>query len=137
MDIPRYWRLKDQRYKLQGTRCNDCGHLSFPPRLVCPECKSRNYSDYRFKGRGTLYSYTIIYQAPDRFDDQAPYLVGLIDLEEGVRVTAQLTDMTLDEASIGMPLEMVIRQICEDGARGPVLYGFKFRPPFTGQRDSA
>ncbi|MCB0282371.1 MAG: Zn-ribbon domain-containing OB-fold protein [Calditrichaeota bacterium] len=128
MDIPRYWRLKNQRYRLQGKKCLDCGNLSFPPRLVCRKCKSRNCEPYEFKGLGTLYSYTTIFQAPDRFDQMAPYMVGLIDLEEGVRITAQLTDVLPDDVQIGMKLEMVIRQIYEDGPKGPILYGYKFRP---------
>lgn len=128
MDIPRYWRLKNQRYRLQGRRCLDCGQLSFPPRLVCRKCRSRNSETYDFIGKGKLYSYTTIFQAPDRFDHIAPYMVGLIDLEEGVRVTAQLTDVHPDSVEIGMNLEMVIRQIYEDGPKGPILYGYKFRP---------
>ena len=129
MDIPRYWRLKNQRYQLEGRKCKSCGNLSFPPRLVCSKCKSRDSEPYRFIGKGKLYSYTIIYQAPDRFDQYAPYVVGLVDLKEGVRVTAQLTDLKPEDVKIGMSLEMVIRQIYEDGDRGPILYGYKFRPP--------
>ena len=128
MDIPRYWRLKKQRYRLQGKKCKECGQLSFPPRMVCRNCKSRQSEPYEFKGLGTLYSYTTIFQAPDRFDQIVPYLVGLIDLEEGVRITAQLTDVQPEDVEIGIPLEMVIRQISEDGAKGPILYGYKFRP---------
>jgi len=128
MDIPRYWRLKKQRYCLQGKKCKECGQLSFPPRMVCRNCKSRQSEPYEFKGLGTLYSYTTIFQAPDRFDQIVPYLVGLIDLEEGVRITAQLTDVQPEDVEIGIPLEMVIRQISEDGAKGPILYGYKFRP---------
>ncbi len=131
MDIPRYWRLKNQRYRLEGRVCNSCGTYSFPPRHVCRKCHGRDTQPFNFKGKGTLYSFTTIYQAPDRFDDVAPYAVGLIDLEEGVRITAQLTDVALDAIKIGMPMEMVIRQIYEDGARGPIMYGYKFRPLFT------
>lgn len=128
MDIPRYWRLKDQRYRLEGRKCNSCGNLSFPPRIVCPKCKSRDNELYQFKGNGTLYSYTTIYQSPDRFDKYAPYIVALVDLEEGERITTQLTDVSNDELEIGMPLEMVVRQIYDDGDKGPILYGYKFRP---------
>lgn len=128
MDIPRYWRLKNQRYRLQGRKCQDCGNLSFPPRLVCQKCKSRKSEPYEFKGRGKLYSHTIIYQAPDRFDPMVPYAVGLIDLEEGVRITAQVTDVLPEDLEIGMDLEMVIRKIYADGEKGPILYGYKFRP---------
>jgi uncharacterized OB-fold protein len=131
MDIPRYWRLKNQRYRLQGKKCIDCGTMSFPPRLVCQKCKSRNTQPFQFKGNGTLYSYTIIYQGTGKFEQYVPYIVALIDLEEGVRITAQLTDIKQEDIKIGMELEMVIRQIYEDGARGPILYGYKFRPPIT------
>jgi uncharacterized OB-fold protein len=131
MDIPRYWRLKNQRYRLQGKKCIDCGTMSFPPRLVCQKCKSRNTQPHQFRGNGKLYSYTIIYQSTGKFDQYAPYMVALIDLEEGVRITAQLTDIKQEDIKIGMELEMVIRQIYEDGARGPILYGYKFRPPIT------
>jgi uncharacterized OB-fold protein len=131
MDIPRYWRLKSQRYRLQGRKCLDCGTLSFPPRLVCQNCKSRHSAPFEFQGKGSLYSFTTIYQAPDRFENYVPYLIGLIDLEEGVRITAQLTDVRPEEVHIGMNLEMVIRQIYEDGEQGPILYGYKFRPPLA------
>jgi len=128
MDIPRYWRLKKQRYRLRGKKCLDCGKLSFPPRIVCQKCKSRNSEPYEFIGIGKLYSFTTIYQAPDRFDSMAPYIVGLVDLVEEVRITAQITDIRPEDLEIGMDLEMVIRQIYEDGDRGPILYGYKFRP---------
>lgn len=128
MDIPRYWRLKAQRYRLQGKKCLDCGNLSFPPRLVCRKCKSRNHKSHDFIGKGRLFSYTIIFQPQNRFDHIAPYIIGLIDLEEGERITAQLTDVEPDNVEIGMDLEMVIRQIYEDGPKGPILYGYKFRP---------
>ncbi len=134
MDIPRYWRLKDQRYRLQGKKCVDCGYLSFPPRIICPKCNSRNAITHEFIGRGKLYSYTTIYQSPDRFDSSSPYAIGLIDLEEGERITAQLTDVRLENLEIGMPLEMVIRQIYEDGEKGPILYGYKFRPMLIQNR---
>ena len=58
-----------------------------------------------------------------------PYIVALIDLEEGPRITAQLTDVASDEVEIGMPVEMVIRKISEEGERGLIVYGYKFRPP--------
>jgi hypothetical protein len=132
MDIPRYWRLKKQRYRLLGKKCLDCGSLSFPPRLVCRKCKSRNAEDFAFKGLGTLFTYTIIFQPQNRFEHIAPYIIGLIDLEDGVRITAQLTDIEPKDVTIGMKLEMVIRQIYEDGPKGPILYGYKFRPLLLG-----
>ena len=128
MDIPRYWRLKNQRYRLEGRRCLECGNLSFPPRLVCRKCKSRESEPYEFIGRGSIYSFTTIYQAPDRFDAMTPYIVALVDLDEGVRVTTQITDTRPEDLEIGQQVELVIRKLYEDGNRGPILYGYKFRP---------
>ncbi len=128
MDIPRTWRLLDQRYRLQGSECAACGDLQFPPRIVCPNCKSRDFEPFKFSGKGTVYSFSTVYQAPSQFEEYVPYIVALIDLEEGPRITAQLTDVTSEEVEIGMPVEMVVRKISEEGERGLIVYGYKFRP---------
>ena len=41
MDIPRHWRLKAQRYRLEGSTCPNCGQAIFPPRPVCPHCSAQ------------------------------------------------------------------------------------------------
>ncbi len=41
MEIPRHWRLKAQRYRLQGSLCPTCGQPSFPPRRICPHCMAQ------------------------------------------------------------------------------------------------
>ena len=128
MDIPRYWRLREQRYRLEGTQCKDCATLHFPPRLICPECSSEHLEAYQLKGRGRIYSFTTVFQAPDIFDKQIPYVVALVDLEEGVRITAQLTDVSEREVSVGMPVEMVTRRLHAEGEGGAISYGYKFRP---------
>lgn len=128
-DIPRNWRLREQRYRLEGTRCPACDALYFPPREICPTCRSRALESYRLSGRGTVYSHTTIYQAPEGFEHSVPYVVALIDLEEGPRITAQLTDTDPDEVEVGMPVEMVIRKWNEQGETGLVNYGYKFRKP--------
>jgi len=128
MDIPRYWRLRKQRYQLEGSKCKKCGSNFFPPRCVCTACKSDDLEPFQFAGKGKVYSYTTIYQTPDTFDKQVPYIVALIDLDSGPRITAQLTDIDLQSVKINMPVEMVIRKIYEDGADGPIQYGYKFRP---------
>lgn len=129
MDITRNWRLREQRYRLEGTECADCGELHFPPRIVCPQCKSRDLEPHKFVGRGTVYSHTTVYQAPDGFEDYVPYVVALVDLEEGPRITAQLTDVNPNEVNIGMPVEMIVRKLSEQDEDGLIVYGYKFRPP--------
>ncbi|MGB0383831.1 MAG: Zn-ribbon domain-containing OB-fold protein [Ardenticatenaceae bacterium] len=128
MDIPRNWRLRNQRYQLEGSACTRCQALYFPPREVCKRCRSRHLEPHRLRGEGTLASYTVVYQAPEGFEGQVPYAVGLVDLADGPRITAMLSDLNLDELRIGQPVEMVIRKINEDGAQGMINYGYKFRP---------
>jgi uncharacterized OB-fold protein len=86
-------------------------------------------TEYRFSGRGEVYSHTTVYNAPAGFEFQAPYVVALVKLEEGPLVTAQLTDLGDEPAEIGMLVEMVTRKLREDGdERGIIGYGYKFRP---------
>lgn len=131
MDISRHWRLKRQRYALVGEVCPSCEGRLFPPRDVCPKCGEEARTLYRFAGVGQVYSYTTVYEAPAGFEDQAPYVVALVQLEEGPLVTAQLTDVDPDQVEIGMPVEMVTRRLKAQGERGVILYGYKFRPRLT------
>jgi uncharacterized OB-fold protein len=129
MEIPRHWRLKQQRYGLVGEVCPHCDAKIFPPRDVCPACGQEAKTAYRFSGRGEVYSYSTIYEAPAGFDETAPYTVALVRLEEGPLVTAQLTDLGETPVEIGMPVEMVTRRLRQDGdERGMLIYGYKFRP---------
>jgi uncharacterized protein len=128
MRIPRHWRLQNQRYRLVGEVCENCGSKLFPPRDVCPECSRPASTPYTFCGRGEVYSYSTIYQAPAGYEEFVPYTVALVKLEEGPVVTAQLTDIDLDEVKIGMRVEMVTRRMVEEGEDGLIVYGYKFRP---------
>ncbi|MGD0750755.1 MAG: Zn-ribbon domain-containing OB-fold protein [Anaerolineales bacterium] len=129
MEIARHWRLKQQRYGLVGEVCPHCLAKIFPPRDVCPNCGGEAKTAFAFSGKGEVFSYTTIYEAPAGFDDTAPYTVALVKLEEGPLVTAQLTDLGSQPVEIGMPVEMVTRRLRQDGdERGMLIYGYKFRP---------
>ena len=129
MEIPRHWRLKQQRYGLVGEVCPHCDAKIFPPRDVCPNCGGEAKTTFAFSGKGEVFSYTTIYEAPTGFDESAPYTVALVKLEEGPLVTAQLTDLGSQQVEIGMPVEMVTRRLRQDGdERGMIVYGYKFRP---------
>ena len=77
--------------------------------------------------QGEVYSYTIVQDPPEGFAAQAPYYLALVRLDDGALVTAQLTDVA-SEIQIGDPVEMVTRKLTTDGARGIIVYGYKFRP---------
>lgn len=134
MEISRHWRLRKQRYGLVGEVCPHCEAKIFPPRDVCPECGQEAKTLYNFSGRGEVYSFTTVYDAPAGFEDYAPYTVALVKLEEGPMVTAQLTDLDENKVEIGTPVEMVTRRLRSDGdERGLLVYGYKFRPVLQRQ----
>jgi uncharacterized OB-fold protein len=126
MDLPRYHRLTAPYYRLEGRRCKACGALQFPPRQACGSCRGGELETYRLGGRGAVFSYAEVTQPPRGFS--GPYLVALVELDEGVRVTAQLTDVDPGEVEIGMAVEMVTRRLQEKGPQGYLVYGYKFRP---------
>lgn len=128
MEISRHWRLQQQRYGLVGEICPHCSEKIFPPRDVCPHCSGEAKTPYVFTGKGEVYSYTTVYDAPEGYEGNAPYTVAIVKLEEGPMVTAQLTDVDNGQVTIGTPVEMVTRRLREDGERGMLVYGYKFRP---------
>ncbi len=129
MEIPRHWRLKKQRYALVGEVCPHCDAKIFPPRDVCPYCGGEAKNEYAFSGKGEVYSFTVMHDAPAGFEDTLPYTVALVKLAEGPMVTAQLTDLGDHPVEIGMPVEMVTRKIRADmDDKGMLIYGYKFRP---------
>ena len=90
--------------------------------------QSRNLQPHHFGGGGTVYSYTVMYDAPSGYDGSVPYPAALVRLDEGPLVAAQLTDVDIDEVYVGMPVEMVTRRLREYGESGMIAYGYKFRP---------
>ncbi len=102
--------LKDG--KLMATKCKKCGESSFPPRADCLNCLSDDFDWVEISGKGTLHTYTVIHAAPTGFDDIAPYILGLVDLDEGGRLVAWI-DVPEEEVKIGMRLKAVPRMFEE------------------------
>jgi uncharacterized protein len=128
MTIPGNWRTRHQRYSLRAEVCDSCGTTIFPPRDVCPHCAAAKQSWTDLSGRGEVYSYTTMFNAPAGFGEFLPYTMALVKLAEGPLVTAQLTDIDAKQVFVGMPVEMVTRKLSQDGDEGQILYGYKFRP---------
>ncbi|MDG6229595.1 MAG: Zn-ribbon domain-containing OB-fold protein, partial [Candidatus Thermoplasmatota archaeon] len=84
--------------------------------------------EIKLSGKGEVFTYTIIHVGPDDFEEQVPYPIAIIQLDEGPRVTAQIVDCSVEDVHIGMKVESVFRKIQEDGSVGAIYYGYKFRP---------
>ena len=124
----RYWREIPQRYRYEAAKCDGCGEIHFPPRLVCRKCKARKFSKTTLAQTGVVDTFTIIRVAPSGFGDEAPYAVGVIRLDDGVKVTAQVTDCDLEKLAIGDKVRLEFRRVQQDGESGVICYGYKFVP---------
>lgn len=125
MITARYHREVPQRYRLEAGKCDSCGHISFPPRLVCPECKGKQFSTIVLENEGKILTYTVVRVGSDKFSKETPFAVGVIEMKNGVRLTAQIADADPDELKIGQQVRLVFRKVQEDGKAGVLCYGYK------------
>lgn len=121
---------------LVGTRCAGCGTHYFPKSLSCrnPTCQAKAVEEVLLGRRGRLYSYTVqAYRPPAlfRMDDWAPYVIGLVELPEGLRVLGMLTGCELGDIQIDMPLELVIEALYRDD-QGRDVSTYKFASTTQG-----
>jgi uncharacterized OB-fold protein len=111
-----YWdALKDE--KLMLPRCDDCGSFHFYPRIACPHCHSRNIGWEQASGKGVLYSFEIAYRSLNpAFKIEPPYVLAMIELEEGPRIMSNLINIEADPAvvKIGAPVEVVFEKQNDD-----------------------
>ena len=85
-----YWE-KAKAHELWLRNCGDCNQAYFYPRDICPHCFSRNTSWIQASGKGTLHTFAIVHRAPTpAFRDDAPFVVAMVDLEEGARMPTNL-----------------------------------------------
>jgi uncharacterized protein len=104
------------------------------PQLAPPAIPQAARFTQNLSGRGEIYSFSTMYNAPQGFEDQKPYTIALVKLDDGPMVTAQLTDIEPSDVKIGLRVEMVTRKLREDGPEGQIVYGYKFRP-LLNQKD--
>lgn len=114
----------DGEIRLLGSSCPGCGAHFFPVREVCARCLTE-LETIRLPTEGTLYTYTVVRQSIPAFE--VPYLLGYVDLPEGVRLMGQVTGVEIDEVHIGMRLRLVPADWGLD-PEGRRLVGYTFRP---------
>ncbi len=96
--------------KLMLPKCDDCAKTFFFPRISCPHCHSRNVGWMQASGKGTLYSFQIAHRALNpNFKIPPPYILAMVELEEGPRLMSNLINIEADPAivKIGMAVEVV------------------------------
>ena len=97
-----------KRGELRFQRCSACGEFRHYPRPICPHCLSREYEWELSRGRGTVYTWTIV-RGPTlpAFNDQLPYNVVDVLMDEGVHFISQILDCPPDQIHAGLPVQAV------------------------------
>lgn len=121
---PRYTREIPQRFRLEAQKF-ECGYVSLPRRYICPISGSCESEKIKLSGFGKILSFTIINIASDAFKYETPYAVGIIETDEGARLTAYIADCKFEDLKIGARVELVFRKLGEEGASGIINYGYK------------
>jgi uncharacterized OB-fold protein len=85
-------------HKLMAARCKKCGGVFVPPRAICPKCHGEELEWIETSGQGKLSAFTVIYSGPtfmveQGFDRKNPYISGIVELEEGTRISARITGL--------------------------------------------
>lgn len=124
--VPASWRSRKNRYLLVGTICNTCKTKHFPERAVCPVCGSDGLSQKKMASTGKILTYTVLYTGPAGFEMCVPYTVGIIELDNGPRISAHIIG-DKNKVKIGTSVEAVFRKINQGSDSGIINYGLKFQ----------
>jgi uncharacterized OB-fold protein/acyl dehydratase len=119
-----------EREELLIQRCSGCRKLRHPPRPMCPDCQSLDWETVKAGGRGTLHSFVVPHH-PQIPPFEYPFVVALVQLEEGTRFISNLTGVDPAEVHIGMPVELYFTEV-EEGLTLP-----RFRPAGSGRSDES
>jgi hypothetical protein len=108
-----FWdAARENTLKIQ--QCPDCRSFVFYPRIVCPYCFGESLEWVQATGKGTVYSYTIVENnAPSFFQEDMPYVVAIIRLEEGVQMMSNIVECDPYSVHCDMPVEVVFEKADE------------------------
>jgi uncharacterized OB-fold protein len=117
-----FWdAAREHRLSLQ--RCPDCARYVFYPRPFCPHCGSDRLEWSDVSGRGTVYSYTVARRATARpFEPDVPYVIAIVELEEGPRMMTNVVGCAPEDVRIGMTVEAAYEDVSDE------ITLVKFRP---------
>ena len=108
--------------KFTGFKCEKCRKQTFLKHAVCHECKGRVFSPIDLEESGKVLTFTKLYASPEGIEEM-PLMLGIIELKNGIRLTAQITDQNVKMGDSVQPIWGKLRKI-----QGKDIFGFKFEP---------
>lgn len=101
-----YWDACS-RHELNIQHCSECDSYQFYPRIICSQCSSRAVDWVRASGRGKVLTWSVIRRAvSEAYAGEVPYVIALIELQEGPVMMSKLSDCEPESVSAGMPVEV-------------------------------
>jgi hypothetical protein len=95
-------------HELRFQKCNKCGHVRWPPAIICPECHAEDTVRITAAGHGRVYTYVVYHLAyHPGFDGDLPYVVAIVELPEGPRIFTNIIGCSTDEVYCDMAVEVV------------------------------
>lgn len=109
-----YWDgCREGRLLLQ--RCTSCGRHRFYPRILCLDCASTESEWIEASGRGRVYSYSVVHRAPGpAFKADVPYVLAIVELEEGVRMMTNIVGSAPADVRVDMPVRVVFERMTDE-----------------------
>jgi uncharacterized OB-fold protein len=108
-----YWQAAHE-HRLSIPRCDDCERFWFPPSRSCPHCLSPNFAFKDVSGRGKVFSFVTFHRVyHPAFENEVPYIVALVELEEGPRLLTNILGISHEEVRCEMPVEVVFDDVDE------------------------
>lgn len=115
-----FYKECEKSGKLNFQKCLDCGTWRHLPRYRCPQCGSDRWEWSPSSGKGKLYSWTVTHKpAIPVFQAVVPYIIAVVELEEGVRMVATLRETSADRLKLDMPVSLRLQEF---GAGPPLPY---------------
>lgn len=109
-----FWDFAKER-KLYLQECITCSKHIFYPRIACPFCGSQEIEWVQASGKGKLYTFTVVENnAPSAFQSDCPYVVAIVQLEEGVQMLTNIVDCNPYKLKFDMPVEVTFDQLNDE-----------------------
>ncbi len=106
-----------KKHELRMQKCLQCGHIRYPPSMVCPKCHSMEAEWVKLSGKGKVFSFVIYHYVYNKaFSNDIPYAAASIELEEGPRVMSNITGCKLEDIRIDMPVEVHFEDVTDEFA---------------------
>jgi uncharacterized OB-fold protein len=116
-----------QQGKLMAGKCLKCGKIHLPPRPLCDNCFSQEFEWVNVSGKGKLLTYTVIHVAPQQFQALTPYAVGILKLENGLKIPGMIQGLPIEQLEVGIDLTLDFGT-CSTEQPWPQWTRYCFRP---------